>query len=157
MCLGLRELCAKKWYVYIYIYIYPPPCLSHDVECLRGPCCPREVLLIVLRGFGPPSREFSGILGIPRIYSRPGFSVKICINFLTTKMSSKDPQNQQKWCPKQSQKQKKHQISKTWNCSKTMLFTMVWAYPAPLDDTLGIKNAFRRRHTDVPWNFYWFW
>ena len=43
--------------MYIYIYIHPPPCLSHDVECLRGPCCPRKVLLIVLRGFGPPSRD----------------------------------------------------------------------------------------------------
>ena len=72
-------------------------------------------------------------------------------------MSSKDPQNQQKWCPKLSQKHKKHKICQTWNSFKTIVFTVVWAYPAPLGDTLGIKNAFRRRHTDVPSNFYWFW
>ena len=47
---------------FIYDIKYPPPCLSHDVECLRGPCCPREVLLIVLRGFGPPSRDLSDLL-----------------------------------------------------------------------------------------------
>ena len=80
----------SKIYVGIAIHKqYPPPCLSHDVECLRGPCCPREVLLIVLRGFGPPSRDLSGFTGISRIYLRPGLFIKMCINFLTTKMTVK--------------------------------------------------------------------
>ena len=40
-------------------------CLGHDVECLWGPCCPRGVSMVVLRGSGPslsglpPSRFFN--------------------------------------------------------------------------------------------------
>ena len=128
-----------------------PPCLGHNVECLRGPCCPSGVLLIVLRGSGP---SVPGFTGICQIYPRPGFSIKNCIHSLTTTMSSKDPPKSTKITPETSPETNKNtKFPKHEMLPKPLYLLWFEHIRPPLGDTLGIKNAFRHRHTDIPSNF----
>ena len=136
----------------------PPPCFSHDVECLRGPCCPREVLLIVLRGFGPPSRDLSGFAGICR--DLPDLVPTLFFNQNLHQLSQYQNVVQG---PRKSKKVTSKTVPETTKNTKFPKHEMLpkplylpWFdhIQPPLGDTLGIKNALRRPHTHVPSNFH---
>ena len=126
------------------------PCLGHDVERLRGPCCPRGVLMIVLRGSGPPLPDALGFNRIPVFQSNfpSTFQLPKC-RPRAPKIIKNDSQNDPRH--QQNTKSLAHEI-----LPKPSYLQWFGHIQPPLDDTLAIKNACRRRHTDVPSNVYGF-
>ena len=135
----------------LYIYIYIRHRALVTMWSVPGPCRPRGVLLIVLRGSAPPVPR---IPMIPGLRSIPVFRSKFALTFSVPKCRPRTPKINKNSVQNGSRHTKNTKFSKHEMLPKPLYLLWFDHIQPPLGNTLGIKNVLRRPHTDVASNFH---